>query len=161
MKKKFDVWNDQYDDKGFPTVSDDFFKIKDKNTIKELANIMHTPETTIPDMIKGTETFSQKSHNVFDALDNYKKEHPTPVSNQWNYYSLEDVETDDAKTLTNAYDFLDELKKRNAPPGENMDAMDTEFKPTFRVKEGKMKMEKDKKAKAMMEPSKLSFGDDF
>jgi len=161
MHKKFDVWSDPLEDKGFPEINEDKFKITDKNTIRELKNIMYKTEKPNPIFIEGSSNqFSQKSRNVFETLDTLKKEQPASVSNQWLYYNLEDVDISDSKMTTNAFDFLEELKKRNQPV-VNTSEMETEFKPHFSTRPDKIKVEKENKGKRTVERSKLSFGDEI
>jgi len=159
MQKKFDVWSNQ-EVKDFPEIDEEKFKITDKKVIKELKNIMYKSEKPAPVFIQGSNQFSEKSQNIFGTLDTIKKEQPASVSNQWLYYNLEDVDIDDAKTRQSAYDFLDELKKRNEPI-QNSNEMETEFKPTFSTRPDKMKIEKENKGKQSVERSRLSFGDEF
>ena len=160
QNKKFDVWDNNQPEKDFPEIDEDKFKIKDKQTIRELKNMIYQSENSAHDVVRGTEQFAQKTHNVFDAIDSYKKEQPAPVTNQWLYYNLEDVDTDDARTRQSAFDFLEELKRRNEPQ-EVVTAMETEFKPTFSSRQTKMKTENEHKPKATIEANKLSFGDDL
>jgi len=160
QNKKFDVWDNPNQEKDFPEIDEDKFKIKDKQTIRELKNMIYQSENQVHDVVRGSEGFAQKTHNVFDAIDSYKKEQPAPVTNQWLYYNLEDVDIDDARTRQSAFDFLEELKKRNEPQ-EVAPSMETEFRPTFSSKSTKMKTENENKTKATIQANQLSFGDDL
>ena len=162
QNKKFDVWDNPNisEDKDFREIDEENFKIKDKQTVRELKNMIYKSENVVSDVVRGNEQFSQKTHNVFDAIDSFKKEQPASVTNQWLYYNLEDVDIDDAKTTKSAYDFLDELKRRNEPQQVPV-SMETEFKPTFSSKPTKMKTEHENRGKATIETNKLSFGDDL
>ena len=161
-QKRFDVWDNQFDGKVFPEVNEEKFKIKDKAVVRELNDMMHQPERKDQNIIHGSQEFVEKSQNVLNALDSFKVNQPSTITNQWVYYSLEDVEIDDSKMINNAHDFLNDLKKRNEPQNTAVaEVMDMEFKPTFNARSDKSSVGKGKRSKAEMERSKLSFGDDL
>ncbi len=161
MTNNFQTWNEIPEPKDFPEINEEKFKITDKATIKELKKIMYSTEKSNPTIVKGSNQFTEKAQNVFGVLDTIKAEQSASASNRWLYYNLEDVEIDDATMRQGAFDFLDQLGKRNAPQQTSVTEMELEFRPTFQRNPDKIKKEKDLKGKQSVEKGMLSFGDEL
>jgi hypothetical protein len=162
---KFDVW----DQKAFPDPMPELDKQKmisaEEEFIEEFKRLRIEAKKLDPHVIQGaSETYYQNKDKVDEKLAETKKDITDAYKEKFTYYNLENVIYDDKQTIASAFDFFEELRKRNLPKEESK-PIDEEYKPTF-VKSAekeaqKIKTENPYKGKQKIQPNLLSFNDDI
>lgn len=161
-----DVWKDDHLSKEIPVISREKILITDKDLIEQFSKLIvddssdKKKDYVVPG---GDEKFLENTANLHKIFDNIEAEAAKTREVKTTYYNLEDVKVDDSETLRSAYDFLEELKKRNERQTiESQSEIDENYKPTFTKNISKIRDEKPRESgKNKQNTYQLSFSDDI
>jgi hypothetical protein len=128
---KFDVWDQKAFQEPMPKLDPKKMIEAEEEFIEEFKKLRIEAKKLDPHMIKGaSETYYEQTDKVNEKLAETKKDIKEAYKEKFTYYNLEDIVYDDKQTIARAFDFFEELRKRNLPKEETK-PIDEEFKPIF------------------------------